>query len=169
MEGCGTADNEDTTEVENMTNSDDKDMQIENYRPFTPTTTMELDTSIYSPAFDYSFLDNDPNFALTLTPPIDTDGAMEDGIPWNTPFLPPFEDGNAGHLAFLSSIPEDEECTMKLNEPGTPELSLRRPRSKTTLVLEDVDPVTLCKVIGVLAEAKTKISMQSGENDGLKF
>jgi len=139
-------------------------------QPFTPTT-IDLDTSLYSSAFDYTLIDNDANFALNLTPPVDINGAMTDGLPWDAPTSNPL-DGNTGHLGLLPSLidlKQGDGCTRRQSDSGTPEPGLRRARSKTTLVLEDVDSATLCKVIGILAEAKTKISMQSGESDCPKY
>jgi len=143
--------------------------------PFTPSVGDHLDAGLYSSsaaAFDYSLIDNDPNFALTLTPPVDMDGSLADGMAWNAP--PPTSnpmdnsDTTAGsHLIVRGpSLPDfdsGDEGTMK-KEGDNPEVGiLRRPRSKTTLVLEDVDAATLSQVIGILAAAKTKIRMESGD------
>jgi hypothetical protein len=172
-ERSGTGDIDDLPELEGMPDVD-MGFSTDSCQSFTPTTidlstptSMSLDPSMYSSAFDYSLIDHDPNFALTLTPPIDVDGLMSDSLLWD-PSMPNSLDDNAFGLGLHSSLldlKQNNGFMSNTSERGTPEPGIRRLRSKTTLVMEDVEPGTLCKVIKILSEANTKISMQSGDGD----
>lgn len=165
LEDFGTADVADIADTDSMPDADTC-LQMVDPPPFTPAA-IDLDTSLYPSDFNCRLMDHDANFPLTLTYPMDLDGHAADGLQWDAATSNPF-DGNAGHLDLLPSLLDPKlglDGKMNATEPSAPiTMICRSHSSKTTLVLEDVEPATLCKVITILAEAKTKVSMQLGEN-----
>jgi hypothetical protein len=81
-ERSGTGEITDVPDLEGMPNMD-IGFQRDSHRSYTPATmelntptSTDLDSLMYPSAFDYSFIDQDPNFALTLTHPSDMDGLV---------------------------------------------------------------------------------------------
>jgi hypothetical protein len=172
-ERSGTGEIADVPDLEGMPNMD-IGFQTDSHRSYTPATmelntptSTDLDSLMYPSAFDYSFIDQDPNFSLALTHPSDLDGLVADSLLWDPSMSSSLGD-NAGQLCRLPSLfdlKQSDGCVLNTSESGTYTPTIRRSRSKTTLVMEDVEPGTLCKVIRILSEANTKISMHSGEED----
>ena len=104
-------------------------------------------------------------FPQDLMPTCKLNGDMMDTFPW-TPASNSIDEA-LSRDNYPSLLPYDEgldlsELVLPTPSPKPPS---RQPSSKTTLELEDVDPLTLSRVIELLTERKTRMKMEWSSNN----
>ncbi|KAF2205449.1 hypothetical protein GQ43DRAFT_3933 [Delitschia confertaspora ATCC 74209] len=146
-------------------------VHCDNIHTMSPFRMETSDLDAFGLPANWSDLDHDTSmFNFDLTPLSEVDTSLG-SFPWSSS---PHHHSHSHSLPNVTSDPfSTAQTTFPLpmdpaeGRPGSSASSsgsplLKRSRSTTTLVMEDVDADTLGKVIGILTERKTKMRMECG-------